>query len=555
VDVPNVLSTDMNRAFAVGSSLGFIPPDPHVAVGKETLLVTVNSLISIYDKKTMERIVGPIDGLKFFPGFVGTEIAFGDTHSIYDVFNERIWITGYSLPIGVNARFNLCVSKNASPRTGSDFYCYKQDFPSDPFSDYPKVAVDATNVYIGFTNLIDLVPPAAYQHVAYVFEKAALMDGTAPYIMVPTSVDMSPYTLRSTGKQQVAEFPWPAVCPFKRPSDKLKQVIFATIGDDRDDNSIPASATDERITVKYIKDPLGTPVVISVEVPVPHFISTRLFGAQPAPLIPSLTNQTLTGIDIITPLFSPVVANDMLYVAHVLMNGNRTVIRWYQIDVSKLVSHDEATLIQFGTIDDGISTFSYPAISVDKHDNVAFGFNIQSPFQYIKPAYTVRMKNDPIGTVRFPLRDLAPGDHYYQANGGGRNRYGDYSGLAVDPIDGETFWIFNQYTYRVPQTTRYTFGTAWNTKLGAFNPEKSGGHILNAPQTEHFFGGTAADIPSTRRRRHENPVVVRLPKMDVPQKRMTAEERVNQFIQHHIPNGEGCYRQEGRIICPHLDGE
>ncbi|HFE54006.1 MAG TPA: hypothetical protein ENK07_11210 [Bacteroidetes bacterium] len=36
-------------------------------------------------------------------------------------------------------------------------------------------------------------------------------------------------------------------------------------------------------------------------------------------------------------------------------------------------------------------------------------------------------------------------DYYYRAFGGSRNRWGDYSGIAVDPSDDVTFWVYNEY--------------------------------------------------------------------------------------------------------------
>lgn len=36
-------------------------------------------------------------------------------------------------------------------------------------------------------------------------------------------------------------------------------------------------------------------------------------------------------------------------------------------------------------------------------------------------------------------------DFYIRAFGGSRNRWGDYSGISVDPTDDTTFWVFNEY--------------------------------------------------------------------------------------------------------------
>jgi hypothetical protein len=36
-------------------------------------------------------------------------------------------------------------------------------------------------------------------------------------------------------------------------------------------------------------------------------------------------------------------------------------------------------------------------------------------------------------------------DYYIRTFGGGRNRWGDYSGISVDPRDERYFWVYNEY--------------------------------------------------------------------------------------------------------------
>jgi hypothetical protein len=50
----------------------------------------------------------------------------------------------------------------------------------------------------------------------------------------------------------------------------------------------------------------------------------------------------------------------------------------------------------------------------------------------------------------------------------GRNRWGDYSGISVDPVDDDCFWVYNQYAQELgcPIAPDYPddkgcWGTAW----------------------------------------------------------------------------------------------
>ena len=429
-----------------------------------------------------------------------------------------------------------------------------------------KIGVDANAAYSGSNDNFDF----GWIARVHAFDKKPLMDGTSPYDITSTNtIIASPFELYSddTG---TTTLPWPAKNPFPNPTDKVKQTIFVSKGVDTDDGNW-RDYTNNRIVVQYIKDALGTPTIVTVEVPVPLYVSPTRFedyARQPLPIIPSFTNEPLVDIEILGEyLFDPVVSRDMLYAIHMIMIEGRSVLRWYQVDISKLITDDVATLVQYGTIDDGLNDFNMPSMSIDKDDNLAFGFSISGPYQFVKPMYTVRMKNDPIGTVRFPLREFAPGDNYYQAVSpdNNRNRYGDYSALCVDPVDGKTHWIFNQYVYRIPQTAayanssipddapRYSFGTAWNTKLGAFKIEKTGGTTLNSPQTQNFIGGAGNTIstrnirPKTKSKKHDT-----YPRSS-HKRVMTISEKHDEWIQHHTPHGEGCHRVENHVECPPME--
>ena len=57
------------------------------------------------------------------------------------------------------------------------------------------------------------------------------------------------------------------------------------------------------------------------------------------------------------------------------------------------------------------------------------------------------------------------GEETYQIVAGGRNRWGDYSGLALDPSDNHTFWLYNEYPATDPVNNP---SEIWNTFCGSF---------------------------------------------------------------------------------------
>ncbi len=58
-------------------------------------------------------------------------------------------------------------------------------------------------------------------------------------------------------------------------------------------------------------------------------------------------------------------------------------------------------------------------------------------------------------------------DWYYRVFGGTRNRWGDYSGLALCPVDEFTMWVFNEYACERGTPISGQDGR-WCTQLGSF---------------------------------------------------------------------------------------
>jgi hypothetical protein len=116
------------------------------------------------------------------------------------------------------------------------------------------------------------------------------------------------------------------------------------------------------------------------------------------------------------------------------------------------------------------STF-FPAITMNTEGHVKFGFSASAPSIYAGAYATGRLHHDPPGTVRASetlKAGLAP---YFRTHGGSRNRWGDYSGISLDPTDDNWVWVFNEYaeTRGGPSsdpTENGRWGTAWG--LGKF---------------------------------------------------------------------------------------
>jgi hypothetical protein len=99
-----------------------------------------------------------------------------------------------------------------------------------------------------------------------------------------------------------------------------------------------------------------------------------------------------------------------------------------------------------GGEDLGASTHTfYPAVMVDAAHNLAVGFSASSAATYCGAYYATRLAGDPPGTVGSSGVVRAGVAPYKRFHNGNRNRWGDCSGIALDPATEAVFHVFNAY--------------------------------------------------------------------------------------------------------------
>jgi len=116
---------------------------------------------------------------------------------------------------------------------------------------------------------------------------------------------------------------------------------------------------------------------------------------------------------------------------------------------------------------DGVDVY-YPAVSVDAVGNAALVFNQSSPSRYVSVGVAGQAAGAPRNQLLSAetLQDGA--GPYVLLDGSGRNRWGDYNGITVDPIDGR-FWVIGEYAEApIPNPTPSTTPESrWGTWIGA----------------------------------------------------------------------------------------
>ena len=138
-------------------------------------------------------------------------------------------------------------------------------------------------------------------------------------------------------------------------------------------------------------------------------------------------------------------------------SGNLARARYVRIDVGTGQS------IEDQSVGAANCWYYYPAIASDINNNMAMVFNrscsetaTSPPPEYVGIRYVTRTDG---GALQLPSVELKAGEtNHVRTHGGPRNRWGDYSGIAVDPAAPNSIWMFAEYAAS-PQDT-------WGTWFG-----------------------------------------------------------------------------------------
>src|SRR5262249_15372585 len=136
--------------------------------------------------------------------------------------------------------------------------------------------------------------------------------------------------------------------------------------------------------------------------------------------------------------------------------------RWYQLDVSG--GTVAANTVQGTTWDpDGANVLHrfMPSLAVDRMGDMALGYDSSNSLTNPSIKYAGRLAGDPVNTFSQTEQTLIDGTGTQTGTCGGATcvRWGDYSGMALDP-NGCTFWMANEY-YQVN-------GLDDHTRIGSF---------------------------------------------------------------------------------------
>jgi hypothetical protein len=442
----------------------FIPPDTMGTVGLTQYVVTTNGSYSVYDKATGNRLALYRD--TDFWAAAGQTGANGDTRIMYNADANRFIMVAF----GANTKdLQIAVSDTADALgtwKSVKFEGYG-GFGFGATADYPTLALDKNAVYIGTNNFAPLTAgaPNSFKGTTLnVIPLDSLFNAGAP-----TVANMKQFVTPYNGTTQV--------------EDRGFAIQGVNSNSTGSTGKVMAASLFFYDTMTYDVNGLSSSSALGATRGAVDYIGENPFqtagpGRQPADIA---ANRRI--IDTLDERLSSSVyeSNGKLYMLHTvdsLLDGQDEAR-------VRLIVLDSATHAIIDQIEFGSAGFDYyqGSLAVNDVGDVVVGYN--------------RSGLGPNGKIAFLARVFRPdtSGHLYQASGelllkesltndyhngslfgqpaAGRQRWGDYSQVSVDPTDPRKFWLIGEFAreYNLPEFGHPggTGGSRWSTWIAGIN--------------------------------------------------------------------------------------
>jgi hypothetical protein len=422
-----------------GDNSGATPHAANGDVGTSYYIQAINNSpggtrFTIYNKSDGSIAAGPF-ALEDIAVAGNCTIGFGAPIVLYDEMADRWLLSEIS---DLDDLLCVYVSQTADP-VGGGWHAY--EFPAGGFPDYPKYAVWQDAYYVGTSE--------GFDSALYALERTEMLAGNAA---------------------QIVRFDVPVQDAF----------LFATIAPADHDGTTAPPPGEPGIFMRHYDDEAHDP---GANDPLNDFLQIWEFGvdwvmpgnsAITGPIEIEITeiNSDLCGFsdfdcfpqpgtDVLLDPVREVVMNMPKYRnfgSHESIVGNLTTdvddgdhggVRWFELRRSD-VRRGAGPWFLFQEayapdIDNGPGVVEHrwmAASAVDSTGNMAVGFNLSNDTDIFPSlTYDGRLVIDPPGVLTAGETTIVAGDASHTDS----SRWGDYSSMSVDPVDGCTFWFTSNY--------------------------------------------------------------------------------------------------------------
>ncbi|HEY6874311.1 MAG TPA: carboxypeptidase regulatory-like domain-containing protein [Geobacteraceae bacterium] len=405
------------------------PPDTNGAVGATQYVQWVNLAFMVFNKDGTPAL-GPIPGNALWKNLGGACASnnSGDPIVQYDKAANR-WVM--TQPVFSGPPYYQCVAVSQTPDATGPYNLYA--YPFTNFNDYPKLGVWPDAYYMSF-NMFQGNSFVGAQVCA--FDRDGMLKGLSSPGMQCIQLSSSYASLLPSDLDGV------------RPPPAGSPNYFLNFG--------PNSLNLWKFSVVWGSSPSASftgPATVGVA----SFSEACNGGGICIPQLGTSQQLDSLGDRLMYRLaYRNFSSHESLVVNHSVATGgagNTVGIRWYELQAPFTASPPS----QQATYAPDANYRWMGSIAMDKLGDIALGYSVSSGSMYPAIAYTGRTSSDTPGTMG--------SETTIRAGGGSQtrnlSRWGDYSGLTIDPMDDCTFWYTNEY---LPSSGTYN----WYTRIASF---------------------------------------------------------------------------------------
>jgi hypothetical protein len=408
---------------------GNVPPDSELAVGPNHIIAVVNVAFEIYDKSGT-LLAGPTTFSSFFSSTTGCDRSGNgvfDPNVIYDEEHDR-----FILGIDGNGT-SYCVAATTGPDPTGTWtgIAFAADINGN-FFDYPHAGVGLDAIYLG-ANMFG--PSTFAEGRVWAIDKAALYAGSPVTVKThSTGQDGTPQPMNLHGFNQGT---WPVSGPHYILTD--------------------GAFDGNNYGVWSWSDPFGANVLTS-EGRVNLATATGVAAGMPVDAPQSGSSRKLQAND--WRVQDAEYRNGYIWMSHTLAcnpgGGTVDCIRWAQINPTG------PSVVNAGVLGSSGEYRIFPDVAVNDCNDMAIGYTKTSADTYPSVYISGRESGDAPGTLQAESLVKAGEVTYTSFEFFGAYRWGDYSGMTIDP-DGQTFWYLGEYSKNTGA------GTRWGDYIASFS--------------------------------------------------------------------------------------
>ncbi|HTB06462.1 MAG TPA: T9SS type A sorting domain-containing protein, partial [Bacteroidia bacterium] len=425
-------------SFDANAGQGYVPLDPNGMIGSNYYVQTINCTYAVWNKTGTSKLA-ETDLSKLFGKFTSDD---GDPVTMYDKFADRWILTEFQAGKSGNIDTMMFAVSVTNDPTGS-FYLYYFCYDATETSDYPKYAIWAD----GYYQTCNCQP----NDYVIVYDRTKMLAGNKAAGYIKMSYTFNPWNTGCGG-----EF----YCPQMLTADgTLPPYGYPNYLFDFTDPNWGSSCGSNAIRVFKVAvnwtSKTGT-------IALAQTLTTSAFNS----VFPANLNNATYRMDIDQPgsaNYASLDASEGFFsyripylrwasynaavMCNVVNNGTDATsgstiaaVRWYELRQDTTTKN--WSIYQQSTYAPDKSSRWCPAIAMDQNGSIGLQYSISNSTSiYPGLRYTGRKSCDALNTMTLAEGTAATGNVAANTS----NRWGDYSHLSVDPIDGITFWGTSMY--------------------------------------------------------------------------------------------------------------